>query len=308
MKRLLNCALLLFLTSVSYAERGSYPVIPRLSSSDPLFRQYSEDVETGRRFLAQDQGTGVPPLLFYSYRAVEGDTLIGITARCAVPYDAIATLNRIPNVSEPIAGKLLILPTLTGLYLPDRAESDIEYLIASQLSSNEESFGEGILITVRDPLPRTVRCMPDILLDGTVRAFFLTPSFRFPLPKGVVTSTFGYRKNPVTGNLVFHKGIDLAAPAGTSVLACEDGVVSVSDYDRVYGNYIVIRHDGGKESLYGHLATKKIELQSRVKSGSIIGTVGSTGQSTGPHLHFEIRENGTPKNPEGFIKGKRLTR
>lgn len=297
---LLALLVLLLIPAPLEAEVSPYPVIPRLDSSDPVFRQYSDDVASARKALATPRAGVRPPLGIYAYRPRLEDTLLTVAARCAVPYDAIATLNRIGSVGDPILGKTLLLPTLPALYLPETAKTDIEHLL---LASPDPAV-EPITITVRDPNRRTVYCLPDAVFDGTVRAFFVTPSIRFPLPAGTLTSTFGYRKNPVTGNLVFHKGIDLAAPYGTVVLACADGRVTRSGYDAIYGEFIEITHADGRESLYGHLATKKIVLQGEVKSGTIIGTVGSTGQSTGPHLHFEIRENGVPKNPEGFIKGK----
>ncbi len=296
----LALALLLLLPSPLAAETSPYPLIPRLDSMDPVFRQYSDDVAAARKALAASRAGSIPPITLYAYRPRGEDTLFSIAARCAVPYDAIATLNRIGSAGDPIIGKTLILPTLPALYLPDRAVTDLEHL----LLASPDTAVTPIEITVRDPGRRVVYCVPDAVFDGTIRAFFVTPSIRFPLPAGTITSTFGYRKNPVTGNLIFHKGIDLAAPFGTAVLACSDGRVSQSGYDAIYGEYIVIKHTDGRESLYGHLASKKIGLQGEVKSGTIIGTVGSTGQSTGPHLHFEIRENGVPKNPEGFIKGK----
>lgn len=288
------------------AETPSYPRIPRLASDDPVFSQYSDDVEAARKALASSGRNRSLPVSLYSYKAVEGDTLLTVAARCSVPYDAIASLNRIASQKDGIVGRILLLPSLPGLYLPDTAQNGFERLLLSSFDPDDPAI---ISFTVREKGPdgaitnRPVHCIPDALFDGTVRAFFLTPTFRFPLPEGIQTSSFGYRKNPVTGNLIFHKGVDIAAPRGTRVLACADGVVLASEYDKIYGNYIILRHDDNRESLYGHLETKKIELHRRVKSGTIIGTVGSTGQSTGPHLHFEIHENGIPKNPAGFIKG-----
>lgn len=307
---LLSALLLgLFMPLAAPAESRSpsYPRIPRLASDDPVFRQYSDDVASARKALASYGRTAPLPLGLYSYKAVEGDTLISIAARCSIPYDAIASLNRIASQKESVAGRILILPSLPGLYLPETARNSFERLLLSSFDPDDSAI---ISFSVRESGPdgllsgsRPVHCIPDAVFDGTVRAFFLTPTFRFPLPEGIQTSSFGYRKNPVTGNLIFHKGVDLAAPRGTGVFACADGVVIASEYDAVYGNYLIIRHDDSRESLYGHLETKKIELHQRAKSGSIIGTVGSTGQSTGPHLHFEIHENGIPKNPSGFIKG-----
>lgn len=283
---------------------GVYPRIPALSSADPVFSQYCDDVLAARHALASAKGNRPIPLSFYSYAVRREDSLIGIAARCSVPYDAIASLNRISSSGEAIAGRILLLPTLPGLYLPDSANSNFERMLLSSFDPDNPAI---VSFRIRDAGPgggqRTVHCIPDASFDGTLRACFLTPVFRFPLPEAVVTSSFGMRKNPVSGKLLFHRGIDLAAPRGTEVRAFADGTVTSCGFDPVYGNYVIVRHEGNRESLYGHLQTIKIELHQKVKSATILGTVGSTGQSTGPHLHFEIHENGVPKNPAGFIKG-----
>ncbi len=295
-------AFFLLLASVpAVAEGVFYPEIPSLTSDNPVFQQYCDDVSQARQALATAKPGVDLPLHLYSYVPKKTDTLITIAARCSIPYDAIASLNRFASMQDSITGKTVILPTLPGLYLPDKAVNTFENLLLSSFDPDDPTI---ISFFVRDPDKRAVHCIPDAGFEGTVRSFFLTPTFRFPLPDGALTSTFGMRKNPVTGHLIFHKGIDLAAPRGTPVHACADGTVTFVGEDSVYGNYVIIAHEGNKESLYGHLQTVKIELHQKVKSGSIIGTVGSTGQSTGPHLHFEIHENGVAKNPEGFIKGK----
>lgn len=286
-------------------QAGGYPRIPELSSTDPVFRQYSDDVLAARMALASQKEGVPPPIHLYSYLARKDDDLLAIAARLSIPYDAIASINRIASVTEPIAGRVLVIPTLPALYLPDKANNSFESLLLSSFDPDDPTI---LSFMIREQTGgsltrRAVHCIPDAKFDGTVRAFFLTPTFRFPLPVGVVTSSFGMRKNPVTGNLVFHHGIDLAAPRGTPVSACADGTVIYTGYDSVYGNHVIIRHAGNRESIYGHLQNIKIELREKVKSGSIIGTVGSTGQSTGPHLHFELHENGSAKNPAGFIKG-----
>jgi len=287
------------------AQTAGYPRIPALVSTDPVFTQFSDDVLAARMALAAGKTDADLPIHLYTYTVKKGDTLIGIAARCSIPYDAIASLNRIASMQEALTGRTLLLPTLPGLYLADKAANTFENLLLSSFDPDNPAI---ITFRLREnggtaDSRRTVHCIPDTLFEGTVRTFFLTPSFRFPLPDGVLTSSFGMRKNPVTGNLVFHKGVDLAAPRGTPVMACADGTVTDRGSDAVYGNYVILRHDGNRESLYGHLQSIKIELHDQVKSGTILGTVGSTGQSTGPHLHFELHENGVPKNPAGFIKG-----
>ena len=99
-----------------------------------------------------------------------------------------------------------------------------------------------------------------------------------------------------------HQGIDLAAPEGTEVFAAADGVVTAAGFDPVYGNYIIISHSNNWKSLYGHLSTIDTVLRTNVKSGNFIGRVGSTGQSTGPHLHFELRQDGKAFDPAGRLR------
>ena len=109
------------------------------------------------------------------------------------------------------------------------------------------------------------------------------------------------RRNPVSGNMRFHEGLDLAAPPGTDVYAVRDGVVTEVGEDPIYGTYIVIKHSDSWASLYGHLQRARVSLHDSVKSGTVIGWVGSTGQSTGPHLHFELRQNGRAQDPDKFL-------
>lgn len=297
--RILSALALCLCISLNVYPR-EYPVIPRLQSSDPVFKQYSDDVQQARRALATRKPGQIVQPWIYAYTASSGDSLMTIAARCAIPYDSIASLNRIPSAQHELAGSTILLPTVPGLYVPETAKTPLEKLLLSSIDPEQE-FMEFTLYG--NDLPRRVYLLPDVTFNGTVRAYFLTPTFRFPLPDGIVTSSFGMRKNPVTGNIVFHRGIDLAAPRGTPVLSCADGLVTFLGRDPVLGLYIIVEHQGNRQSLYGHLERTEIELHSRVKSGTILGRVGSTGQSTGPHLHFEIHENGVPKDPAGFIKG-----
>src|SRR5262249_54016464 len=105
---------------------------------------------------------------------------------------------------------------------------------------------------------------------------------------GKISSPVGWRKDPFSGQMKFHKGTDVAAPAGSPVRAVEDGVGIGSGPKRGYGNALVGQLADGREMLYGHNQTNLVHVGDRIQRGDIIGQVGSTGHSTGPHVHFEI--------------------
>lgn len=121
-------------------------------------------------------------------------------------------------------------------------------------------------------------------------------SFSWPVT-GTITSPFGWRSNPFGGAPEFHQGLDIAAPTGTTVTAAAGGTVVMAQWYGGYGNYIAIDHGGGYSTGYGHLSAIYVSVNQAVQRGQAIGAVGSTGESTGPHLHFEIRINGKAVDP-----------
>ena len=116
-----------------------------------------------------------------------------------------------------------------------------------------------------------------------------------------LTSPFGYRTHPVTGQYKFHNGVDLANDQGTPIYAARSGKVTVATYGGTYGNYVTINHGDGFSSLYAHMTRYVVHKGDTVKKGQLIGYMGSTGRSTGPHLHFSIFYNGSSVNPMNYI-------
>ena len=124
-------------------------------------------------------------------------------------------------------------------------------------------------------------------------------NYMWPLPGyNRLTSAFGYRIHPITNKAHSHTGIDVPAPAGTPILAAKSGQVVTSARHSSYGNYVVIDHGSGSSTLYAHMSSRNVAEGQMVKQGDVIGYVGTTGSSTGNHLHLEIRENYTRINPE----------
>ena len=125
-----------------------------------------------------------------------------------------------------------------------------------------------------------------------------TGQLRWPVPSnGTVTSGFGIRMHPVYRVNRMHNGIDVPAAHGANVVAADTGTVITSSFDSSYGHYIVINHGNGYTTLYAHLSSRRVGPGTVVLKGDVIGLIGSTGVSTGPHLHFEVAENGTRINP-----------
>ena len=133
-----------------------------------------------------------------------------------------------------------------------------------------------------------------------------TGIFEWPLPGDFsITSPFGYRTDPITGESSFHDGVDIAAPEGTAVLAAADGVVVTANrtdsWGGSYGYYVTIQHDETYETLYAHCSEVLVKAGQEVEQGDVVALVGSTGNSTGDHLHFEVREGGSKVDPMGFF-------
>ena len=126
--------------------------------------------------------------------------------------------------------------------------------------------------------------------------------FRWPLNvSGVITSTFGYRDQPTAGASTYHKGIDIAAPTGTAVVASAGGTVTTASYQSAAGNYIMVYHGNSTYTVYMHLSAIYVSVGDTVSKGQTIGAVGSTGVSTGPHLHFGVNINGSYVNPLNYV-------
>jgi len=125
---------------------------------------------------------------------------------------------------------------------------------------------------------------------------------RMPVEGVRLTSSYGMREHPVLGGRRAHKGIDLAGPVGTPVYATADGVISKAEWFSSYGLYVSIEHGGALQTRYGHMSRLNVASGQQVQKGDLIGFIGSTGRSTGPHLHYEVRVNGEAVNPLPYMQ------
>lgn len=137
------------------------------------------------------------------------------------------------------------------------------------------------------------------VLDEKKNLLASTPSIR-PV-SGYITSRFGYRTSPFTGQKEFHSGLDISNKSGTKIVSTANGRVTYAGKKFLIGNLVIIDHGFGRVTKYGHLKDMLVKKGQAVKRGDVIGTVGKTGRTTGPHLHYEVRIDGTPENPLKYI-------
>jgi murein DD-endopeptidase MepM/ murein hydrolase activator NlpD len=174
---------------------------------------------------------------------------------------------------------------------------EMQELLAKKGIKKELSVG-GDFITA----DRLSMSYVDFMEKDIDQLFSLMKSFPVGTPlSGQITSGFGYRKDPFNSRSAFHSGVDIDATYGQSVVATADGVVDHSGWQKGYGRTVLIRHKDGYETLYGHLSKVKVEDGQEVKAGDKIGSAGSTGRSTGPHVHYEVIKNGNNLDPMKYL-------
>jgi len=301
MRNLSVLVLLFGLKALAPLEGQNYPEIVELSAArDPLFRQQQELVDLAYQALAAGEKTS--DLSLFRYRTRTEDSIFSLASRFNLPYETLATLNGLTGAGSVGPGLWLLVPSQPGLFLALEHPTELDRLMGAWRSGTEP----GVEIRVRRSQgTEPMAFYPGQRFHPLERAFFLGILFRFPLPQGRLTSAFGVRANPFTGHPTFHAGIDLGAPQGTEVYAARDGTVVATGFDRILGNFVRLGHGDGYETVYGHLSQVLVSLHEVVPSGTILGRVGSTGLSTGPHLHFEIRRQGHPQDPVPLLPGRK---
>jgi len=168
---------------------------------------------------------------------------------------------------------------------------------------DDEAFNPGVTAPVDENQDARAVFQAWKRLDtGLTATLGVSVPSRQPLEKMSLSSSYGMRTHPITGRVARHNGIDIPAPYGTPIYATADGTVGRAQRLGGYGNYVEIEHGNAIETRYGHMSRFVVQSGQRVKKGDIIGYVGSTGRSTGNHLHYEVRIDGAPVNPLPFVR------
>lgn len=247
-------------------------------------------------YVKQDEGRE----LFYTvYRVVEGDMISHIAERFGITQDTIISVNNIKNSRTVQIGQLLRIPSMAGILYTTKSEDETAETIAEKFTVPAEPIARiNNTETTVAFAPDTTIFVPDALLDWVTRQEINGDLFRRPLrARYYFSSNFGWRSNPFTGMRTYHNGVDMAANTGVAIYAAAPGRVVSAGWDNVYGKHVIISHHSGYRTLYGHMSSINVRTGSYVDSGTRIGSVGSTGMSTGPHLHFSIFKHGKALNP-----------
>lgn len=241
---------------------------------------------------------------YQNYIVKPGDTISGICQKFGLSnISTLIAVNKIDNVRSVFSGQRLKVPSQDGLIhtvVKNETIASIARKYGTKVTDlvdindlNSEMLTEGAALFI-----------PGARLDSTVLQKAMGEVFENPLKsKYVITSYFGYRQDPITGVASSHKGVDLACPTGTPIYACKSGRVLKAAFSPLYGNYIVIEHIEGYQTLYAHMSKILAKKGDRIGQGAKIGLVGNTGYSTGPHLHLTVYKNSKPVDPFTVIKG-----
>ncbi|MDR0624072.1 MAG: M23 family metallopeptidase [Treponema sp.] len=239
-------------------------------------------------------------LLYGSYTVQKGDIIGDIAEKFGLNQDTLISCNGIKNSRLIQIGQILKIPNQDGI-LYTAGKGDTLSAIAEKYQSSAEAIQTANELFSETVHPGTALFVPGARLDWVNLQEINGDLFIWPI-RGAITSPYGFRKSPFTGARQFHSGLDIGAPAGTPIRAAMPGRVSVAGWDDVFGNYVVVSHHSGYRTLYAHLSVIRVKSGAYVGTGERIGDVGSTGLSTGSHLHFTVYKNGVTVNPRALMK------
>jgi murein DD-endopeptidase MepM/ murein hydrolase activator NlpD len=256
----------------------------------------TEEVQAGVR----DGEFVIPSLRLMSYQVRKGDSLFGIARKFNVSVDAIITANNLENAYYLQIGSKLQIPSKSGVFYHVK-KGDSLFGIAKRYGVSVNSIAD-----INDLASSVIQTGDRLFIPGGAltaweRASAIGEIFKHPV-KGRLTSRMGFRIDPFTKRRAYHTGIDIANKVGTPVISSQFGRVIFTGYRGHYGKTVIVVHPQGYETLYAHLDKITVKRGQTIKQGERIGTIGNTGRSTGPHLHFEVHQNGKLVDPLKVIR------
>jgi murein DD-endopeptidase MepM/ murein hydrolase activator NlpD len=261
--------------------------------------------ETETEIAPDTEDHSMPELIAFEwqqYKVKRGDSVSTIAQKFGVSVGAIIASNEIKNARTLQEGAALRIPNIDGIPYQVKNGDSLTKISASFSVPLE------VILDVNDIKSDILRTGETLFIPGARMndmdlRLSLGELFAYPVQNRFITSHYGMRKDPISGALNFHTGIDFRANTGTTIMAALDGVVSVVTENWLYGKYIIVTHDNGYKTLYGHLSSFSVRQGERIARGKKIGEAGNTGYSTGPHLHFTIYDkNNKTINPLDLLR------
>ncbi len=302
MRYLLTAALCTVLLAgpVSAEDRS----IREISQLDPnastTVKSIRDDIRTSMYVIKSGRSSEeLPELKFYRYRVKKGDNFWKILAKCSLDIDTLISVNSLASPKDVVPGITLYIPNMRGIITSNTPEKKIKTTLAKSRVRPEYVY----TVNRISDFSKDHLFIPCGKVSSLERSLFLGTGFMYPLNGGRRTSGFGVRRNPFNHrHSEFHSGIDIACPMKSKIFAARDGRVVFAGFKGGYGNLVVLRHEHGYYSYYGHLSRALVRPGQTVRRGAVIAYSGNTGRTTGPHLHFEIRKGGRPVNPGYLVK------
>lgn len=241
-------------------------------------------------------------LSYSSYRIRSGDMIGKIAEAFDITSDTIISVNNVKNSRTIRPNEYLKIPNMPGILYNVKKDGETAESIAEKYKVDATKCAGVNHIALQTSLSagQTI-FVPDAELDWVTRQEINGDLFRKPIrARWYKSSSFGWRASPFTGARSYHSGVDMACPTGTNIFAALPGKVTATGYNSTYGNYVIVAHHSGYKTLYGHMSAITCVKNQYVTQDTRIGRVGSTGMSTGPHLHFTVFKNNKQVNPENL--------
>jgi len=240
-------------------------------------------------------------LLYDTYLVQSGDNVSTLAVVFGLNQDTIFSINKVTVARLLQMGKVIKIPNQDGI-LHTVSKTDTLVSIAEKYKVDAEAIQIVNELFTDYIAAGTELFIPGAKLDEASRWEIIGDMFIWPV-SGIVTSPYGYRRSPFNESIrEFHSGIDIRGGMGTPIRAAMSGRVSRVGYDSSLGNYVIINHHSGYRTLYGHMSVIRVRTGAYVTTGERIGDIGSTGLSTGPHLHFTVYKDGITVNPRSLMK------
>lgn len=250
--------------------------------------------------MSRRDAADLPELKFYRYKVKKDENFWIVLSKCGLDMDTLMSVNILTSPYQVGHGTVLFIPNMRGVVVEGEGRDELSKV----LSENRISIEYVRTVNKSSSLEKDFIFIPCGKVSGLERSMFLGSAFLSPIKTGRTTSGFGTRRDPFNENKSqFHRGVDIGCSSGTKIYSARAGEVIFAGYAEGYGKLVILGHEHGYTTYYGHLSSFNVKKGDRVGAGQSIALSGNTGRSTGPHLHFEIRRHGRALNPRTFIRG-----